>query len=121
MNRQATPLIGQPVDRVDGRLKVTGQARYAAEFSYPGLVYGVALGSTVAAGRVRDIDTAAAEQLPGVLLVLTHKNVPKMAPPAPETPQNRFTRATPLLQDTAIHHHGQLIGFVVAETLEQAR
>lgn len=121
MNRQATPLIGQPVDRVDGRLKVTGQARYAAEFSYPGLVYGVALGSTVAAGRVRDIDTAAAEQSPGVLLVLTHKNVPRMAPPAPETPQNRFTRATPLLQDTAIHHHGQLIGFVVAETLEQAR
>ena len=121
MNRQALPLIGQPVDRVDGRLKVTGQARYAAEFSYPGLVHGVSLGSTVAAGRVRDIDTTAAEKAPGVLLVLTHKNVPKMPPPAPETPQNRFTRATPLLQDTVIHHHGQLIGFVVAETIEQAR
>ncbi|MEJ1128416.1 xanthine dehydrogenase family protein molybdopterin-binding subunit [Variovorax sp. CCNWLW225] len=121
MNRQALPLVGQPVDRVDGRLKVTGQARYAAEFSYPGLVHGVSLGSTVAAGRVRDIDTTAAEKAPGVLLVLTHKNVPKMPPPPPETPQNRFTRATPLLQDTVIHHHGQLIGFVVAETIEQAR
>lgn len=121
MNRQALSLVGQPVDRVDGRLKVTGQARYAAEFSYPGLVHGVSLGSTVAAGRVRDIDTTAAEKAPGVLLVLTHKNVPKMPPPPPETPQNRFTRATPLLQDTVIHHHGQLIGFVVAETLEQAR
>lgn len=121
MNRQALPLVGQPVDRVDGRLKVTGRARYAAEFSYPGLVHGVSLGSTIAAGRVRDIDTTAAEKAPGVLLVLTHKNVPKMPPPPPETPQNRFTRATPLLQDTVIHHHGQLIGFVVAETLEQAR
>jgi xanthine dehydrogenase YagR molybdenum-binding subunit len=121
MNRQTLPLVGRPVDRVDGRLKVTGQARYAAEFSYPGLVHGVSLGSTVAAGRVRDIDTTAAEKAPGVLLVLTHKNVPKMPPPAPETPQNRFTRATPLLQDTVIHHHGQLIGFVVAETIEQAR
>ncbi|MET3441568.1 xanthine dehydrogenase YagR molybdenum-binding subunit [Variovorax paradoxus] len=121
MNRQALPLVGQPVDRVDGRLKVTGQARYAAEFSYPGLVHGVSLGSTVAAGRVRDIDTTAAEKAPGVLLVLTHKNAPKMPPPPPETPQNRFTRATPLLQDTVIHHHGQLIGFVVAETIEQAR
>jgi xanthine dehydrogenase YagR molybdenum-binding subunit len=121
MNNRTTQFIGQPVDRVDGRLKVTGQARYAAEFSYDRLAHGVALSSTVAAGRVRDMDTAAAEKAPGVLLVLSHKNVPKMPLPAPETPQNRFSRSVPLFQDTVIHHHGQLIGFVVAETIEQAR
>jgi xanthine dehydrogenase YagR molybdenum-binding subunit len=113
--------IGQPADRVDGRLKVTGQARYAAEFAYPQMTYGVAVGSSVAAGRVADIDAREAERLPGVLLVLTHRNVPKMPPLPPLTPQNRFSRPVALLQDTTINHHGQLIAFVVAETLPQAR
>jgi xanthine dehydrogenase YagR molybdenum-binding subunit len=113
--------IGQPADRVDGRLKVTGKARYAAEFTYPRMTYGVAIGSTVAAGRVTDIDTREAERLRGVLLVLTHRNVPKMPPIPPVTPQNRFSRPVAIFQDTTIHHHGQLIAFVVAETLEQAR
>jgi xanthine dehydrogenase YagR molybdenum-binding subunit len=113
--------IGQPADRVDGRLKVSGKARYAAEFTYPQMTYGVAIGSTVAAGRVTDIDTREAERLRGVLLVLTHRNVPKMPPIPPVTPQNRFSRPVAIFQDTTIHHHGQLIAFVVAETLEQAR
>jgi xanthine dehydrogenase YagR molybdenum-binding subunit len=69
-------VIGKPLDRVDGRLKVTGKARYAAEHHLPGLVHGVLVGSTVARGRVAAIDTAAAEKAPGVIAVLTHRNAP---------------------------------------------
>jgi xanthine dehydrogenase YagR molybdenum-binding subunit len=121
MSARNTQFIGQPVDRVDGRLKVTGKARYAAEFQFRGITHAVAIGSTIASGRINAIDLREAERAPGVLAVITHLNAPKMPAPAPETPQNRFQRAVPVLQDTEIHHHGQFIGVVVAETFEQAR
>jgi xanthine dehydrogenase YagR molybdenum-binding subunit len=71
-------VIGQPRDRVDGPLTVTGAARYAAEFAAPNLAHGVLVQSTVANGRIREIDTAAAEAAPGVLGVLTHRNAPRL-------------------------------------------
>jgi len=58
--------IGKPVSRVDGRLKVTGGAKYAAEFNTPGLAYGYIVSSTIARGRIVRIDTSAALALPGV-------------------------------------------------------
>ena len=73
-------LIGQPLDRIDGPLKVTGTRRYAYEYrpqSAP--AYGYLALSTIARGRVTAIDTAAAERAPGVLLVLTSKNMPAQA------------------------------------------
>ena len=121
MKPNTQPLVGQAVSRIDGRLKVTGQARYAAEFPFDGLVHAVALNSSIAAGTIRDIDTRAAERLPGVLAVITHRNAPRMPAQERQTPQNRLTRAVPVLQDNQIHHHGQFIGIVVAETIEQAR
>lgn len=113
--------IGQGINRVDGILKVTGKARYAAEFPANNVAYGYALNSTIASGKIRSMDTSAAEKAPGVLKVITHKNVPKMPLPEKLTAENRMTRSVPVFQDTQIHHHGQFIGVILAETYEQAR
>lgn len=114
--------ISKPISRVDGLLKVTGQAKYAAEFPVENVAYGFLVQSTIAAGNIKDIDTSAAEEAAGVLAVITHKNALKLAPrPEPVTAQNRATRSVPILQDTRIYQFGQYIGLVVAETYEQAR
>ena len=74
--------VGTPMDRVDGRLKVTGGARYAAEYAVPNIVHAVLVTSTIAKGRIRAMDTSAAERAPGVIKVLTPFNAPKL-PGAP--------------------------------------
>ncbi|GLK81263.1 xanthine dehydrogenase family protein molybdopterin-binding subunit [Methylopila turkensis] len=115
--------IGEPLDRVDGRLKVTGAARYAAERkpSAPPL-HGVIVGATVAKGRVTAIDAAAAEAAPGVRLVMTHRNAPKQPEFGPaRIAGNRFQRARPVLGDDRVRHWGEPVAFVVADTFEQAR
>jgi xanthine dehydrogenase YagR molybdenum-binding subunit len=113
-------VIGQPRDRVDGRLKVTGTAPYAAEFAVPDLAYGVLVQSTIANGRLRTIDTAAAEAAPGVLTVLTHRNAPRLR--AVGMFPAGFAGQTPVpLQDDRVYYQGQHIAVVVAETLEQAQ
>jgi xanthine dehydrogenase YagR molybdenum-binding subunit len=113
---EAAELVGAGVDRVDGPAKVTGAARYPADFGFANLAHAVLVQSTVAAGRIRRLATSRAEASPGVLTVITHRNAPRLArapgglgigPPAP-------------LQDDLIVHHGQHIAVVVAETLEQA-
>jgi xanthine dehydrogenase YagR molybdenum-binding subunit len=78
-------IIGDPVDRVDGPLKVTGAALYPSDFTYPDLTHGVLVQSTIAAGTIRGIDTAKAEAAPGVLAVITHQNAPALAE-GPMTP-----------------------------------
>src|SRR5580765_2059275 len=75
-----TTYIGQPISRVDGRAKVTGGAKYAAEHYIPDLVYGCVVSSTVARGTITRIDAAEALGLPGVLQVLTHENAPRLPP-----------------------------------------
>src|SRR5437879_7749295 len=72
--------IGQPISRIDGRLKVTGAARYTADIPIADVVDGVIVQSTIANGRTVSIDTAVAEQVPGVLAVFTHRNMPRMNP-----------------------------------------
>src|SRR4029077_13408289 len=72
--------IGQPISRIDGRLKTTGGARYTADIPIADVVYGVIAQSTIANGRTVSIDTTAAEQAPGVLAVFTHGNMPRMNP-----------------------------------------
>ncbi len=114
-------LIGRPVDRVDGRLKVTGAARYAAEFPLPNLAHAVAIQSMIARGRIESIDTRAAEKSPGVLAVITHLNVPKLETTDPPDVSERWRRVVPVLQSDRIDHYGQHVGAVVAETLEQAQ
>ena len=68
--------VGQPLSRVDGRLKATGGARYTADIQRNAIAHAAIAYSTIANGRVVSIDTAAAENAPGVLAVLTHKNIP---------------------------------------------
>src|ERR1041384_5131001 len=71
--------IGTATSRVDGRAKVTGAAKYAAEFNVDGLAHGVLVTSTIARGKIEKIDARAALRVPGVLDVLTHENRPRMA------------------------------------------
>ena len=121
--------VGKPVSRVDGRLKVTGGARYAAEFKTPDVAHGVLVMSTIANGRIKSIDMKAAERAPGVLSVITHLNAPRLNFPERVMGPNRVVddgvapwvgRSLPVLQSDAIYFNGQPIGVVVAETLEQA-
>ena len=74
-----TTYIGTPTSRVDGRAKVTGAAKYAAEFNVPGLAHGSVVTSTIAKGRIVRIDASEALRVDGVIDVLTHQNRPRMA------------------------------------------
>ena len=118
-----TTTIGLPVPRVDGLDKVTGRAQYAAEFAPEGLVYAALVESTIPAGSIQSIDSTAAEHAPGVLLVLTHRNAPKLPYlPAKERPavEPVAGQALRVLQDAQILFSGQAIGVVVAKSQSQA-
>ncbi|KAB7732453.1 molybdopterin-dependent oxidoreductase [Rudanella paleaurantiibacter] len=116
-------VIGKPISRVDGRAKVTGKAKYAAEFTAPDLLHGVVVSSTITKGRITHIDTGDALALDGVVKVFTHQNRPKLAwfdmsykdldapPGSPFRP----------LHNDRIKYNGQPVALVVAETFEQAR
>ena len=115
--------VGAPLPRVDGPLKVTGGARYAAEFHPDGLAYAATHDSTVPAGRVAAIDTEAAERALGVLLVLTHLNAGRLPYQAPaERPAVDPVTGEQLhvLEDAEIRFSGQPVALVVARTQAQA-
>ncbi|RZM33264.1 MAG: hypothetical protein EOP67_23325, partial [Sphingomonas sp.] len=80
--RQQHGLIGTSVSRLDGPLKVRGAAPFAAEFPLEGMVYAALAYATIPRGRIAAVDTAAAEAAPGVVVVMTHLNAPRMNPPA---------------------------------------
>jgi xanthine dehydrogenase YagR molybdenum-binding subunit len=113
--------IGQPISRVDGRLKVTGGARYTADIPLAGATHGAVVHSTIANGRTVSIDTTAAEKAPGVLAVFTHRNMPRMNPtPKPWSHLHPHGQGYLPLQDDKIHYAGQPIALVVAATRDQA-
>src|SRR5438105_14849953 len=113
----SAPTIGKPLTRVDGRLKVTGAATYAAEFQRPKLAYGVLIQSAIANGRVTNIDISAAKSAPGVIGVLTRENAPqfKAFPDDLRKPGAPGENRVPL-EDDQIYHAGQHLGVVVAES-----
>jgi xanthine dehydrogenase YagR molybdenum-binding subunit len=118
---EATAFIGKPVSRVDGRLKVSGRATYAAEFGKPGLAYAAAVRSTIACGRIASIDSAEAETAPGVIAVLTHLNAPRLAyAPHRSIIDPPVGERLHVLQDESVVHQGQPVALVVAATLEEA-
>jgi xanthine dehydrogenase YagR molybdenum-binding subunit len=117
MSRTHAVSVGEPMDRVDGPLKVTGGARYSAEIPTANIVHAVIVQSTVATGRVVSIAAAEAERMPGVLTVMTHRNAPRLAPQTPDPPARRVLT---LLQDDVVRYNGQPIALVVADTLERA-
>jgi xanthine dehydrogenase YagR molybdenum-binding subunit len=111
--------VGQPISRVDGRLKVTGGARYTADIPLQAIVHAAMVYSTIANGRVAVIDSTAAEDAPGVLVVLTYKNMPRMNQLAWSHLRPQGQTYLPL-QDDRIYYSGQPIALVVAVTLDQA-
>jgi xanthine dehydrogenase YagR molybdenum-binding subunit len=105
--------VGAPLDRKDGPLKVRGAATYAGEWPVENPAYLYPLQATIAAGRITGVDTSAAIAAPGVLGVITHLNAPKLAwATDPEVA---------VLQSDEVAFRGQIVGAVVAETLETAR
>ena len=119
--------IGKEMSRVDGVAKVTGKAKYAAEFRAPNLAYGFVVLGSIAKGSIQSIDTRDAEKSAGVVRVFTHLNTPKFGPKPPvEEAPPRGTRPEEdksfrALQTDRIVFNAQPVALVVAETYEQAR
>ena len=118
-----TVAIGDPVSRVDGRAKVTGQARYAAEHPAEDLAYGVVVNSTVARGHIAGFDLEAARAVPGVLDILTHEHRPKSRSLGIFYKDMTAPKGTPFrpFLDGEVHYSGQPVAMVLAETFEAAR
>jgi xanthine dehydrogenase YagR molybdenum-binding subunit len=115
-------LIGAQVSRLDGPLKVRGEARFAAEHLIDGMVYAALRYSTIARGHITLLDTSAAEAAAGVVLVMTHRNAPRMQPPPLflTAPKAAGGSDLPVMQDDSIHWNGEPVAVVLAETQEQA-
>lgn len=109
----AMRILGRPTDRIEGPLKVTGRATYAAEFAVPDLVYGVIVTTTIASGRIAAIDTADALAAPGVRAVVTHQNAGPLA--------LGDDQKLPMLAGPQVDQFGQAAALVVAESFEAAR
>jgi xanthine dehydrogenase YagR molybdenum-binding subunit len=115
-------MVSQSVDRVDGKLKVTGRARYSGDHSLPDLCYGYLLQSSIAKGKIESMDVTAAQNSPGILAVYTPFNPLKIYSPAQAGEEGAISGdVIPLLQDPTVDYFGQTIGLVVAETFEEAR
>ncbi len=112
--------IGAPLDRVDGPLKVCGQAHYTGDLALPRMAHAVLVTSTIASGRVLRIDAGAAERAPGVVMVLTHLNAMRLPEGGRAAVQPPAGRVLALLQDDQVAYSNQPIAVVVAETIEQA-
>jgi xanthine dehydrogenase YagR molybdenum-binding subunit len=121
-------IIGTPYKRIDGRLKVTGAARYAADHPFADLAYAYGVYSTIASGRIVAIDDTQALSMPGVVAILHHGNFPELH----RTPDVGMTfkdilsaakvdeRRLPF-EDDVVSYPGQFVALVVADTFEQAR
>ncbi|MGE0004664.1 MAG: xanthine dehydrogenase family protein molybdopterin-binding subunit [Parvibaculaceae bacterium] len=113
--------MGRPEPRIDGRLKVTGMAPYAADFPADGLAHGWLVTSAIARGRIAAIDTRKASAVPGVLHVMTHENRPSLGEFAFFGAGGEAATAKPPLGSDRIDHEGEIVALVVAESLETAR
>ncbi len=115
--------IGQSSPRSDGRVKVRGEARYAAEFNPEGVLYGFPVSTTVPTGQIMAIETGAAERVPGVVAVITHANAPEQAPMVAGTEAFfvRLMGSKPVLDRDRVLSHNQFVALVVADTYETAR
>jgi len=115
-------IIGQPVTRIDGRLKVTGGAAYAVEHPIRNVAHGVGVASTIGRGRIVHIVSTEAEKMPGVLAVLHHGNIaPLYRPAGALAEQSRPGESRPPFEDENVYYYGQFVALVIAETFEQAQ
>ncbi|WP_159996502.1 xanthine dehydrogenase family protein molybdopterin-binding subunit [Roseomonas sp. 18066] len=112
--------VGSSLSRADGAVKVKGTARYAIEQPLARMAYGVLVQSTIPAGRIRAIDTAATRASPGVLAVYTHESGFRINRPKRDLEGGAATEVFVPLQDNLVRWNGQHIAIVVAESFEQA-
>jgi xanthine dehydrogenase YagR molybdenum-binding subunit len=114
-------MIGQPISRVDGPVKVTGRATYAYEYwQDEAPLYGVIVTATIGRGRIQEIDVSHAQRSPGVHAIITHENTPAQGARDESNPAP-YWRARPTLASPRIGHYGEPVVLVVAATLEQAQ
>ena len=121
-------IIGVPQRRIDGRLKVSGTAHYAADHPMPGLLYAYGVYSTIARGQIRAIDDAKALKMPGVVCIVHHLNCPKLhRTPATPMDMKKILNASKVdefrtpFEDDRVAYPGQFVALVLAESIEQAR
>jgi xanthine dehydrogenase YagR molybdenum-binding subunit len=107
------------INRVDGFAKVTGSATYSAEYKTPGVVYACLVGSTIAKGRIKTIDTNKAEWAPGVLAVITHLNVDKPVGYQKAKDKHNFGQPLQIFKDDSVLYYDQPIALVIADTFER--
>lgn len=107
------------INRVDGFAKVTGSATYSAEYKTAGVVYACLVGSTIAKGRIKTIDTKKAEWAPGVLAVITHLNVDKPVGYEKVKDKHNFGQPLQIFKDDSVLYYDQPIALVIADTFER--
>jgi xanthine dehydrogenase YagR molybdenum-binding subunit len=118
----ATSPIGRDTPRVDGALKVTGRAQYASDFHFPGMLYAVPVGATIANGRVVKLDTAAAQKMPGVRAIFHRENIGKIFRSV-QGPgfAGIIDERRPPFEDDVVRYYGQYVALAVADTFETAK
>jgi len=121
MQQQTSP-IGRDTVRVDGPKKVTGLAQYTSDFHFPGMLYAVPVGATIAKGNITQLDTSAAETMPGVRAILHRGNIGKIFRSIPGPGFSGICEERrPPFEDDVIRYYGQYIALAVAETFATAK
>jgi xanthine dehydrogenase YagR molybdenum-binding subunit len=113
-------IIGNPTPRIDGPLKTTGGAEYAADFHFDRVAHAVPVCGSIASGRIAGLDISGAEKMPGVLLVLHHGNIGPLYRTVPGDDHATNSEVRSPFEDEVVRHWGQYVAVVIAETLEQA-
>lgn len=113
--------IGKPVARIDGRAKVTGSARYAADFNQKNMAHAVIVSATIGLGRITAIDSEAVKRVPGIVAIITHRNAPRL----PYNPHKgsidpAVGERLHVLEDDQVRFFGQPVALIVADTLDHA-
>src|SRR6476660_1845196 len=115
-------VIGKPQPRVDGPAKVAGAAMYTSDFHFPGMLYAVPVGATIANGKITRLDTAIAEKMPGVHGIFHRGHIGKIfrSIPGPGFSGVCEERRPPF-EDDVVRYYGQYVALAVAETFETAK
>jgi xanthine dehydrogenase YagR molybdenum-binding subunit len=118
-------VVGKATPRVDGPLKVSGRATYTSDHLFPGMLYAVPVGATIASGRVERIDAAAAEKMPGVKAIYRRENIGRLFRPAVKKELTAdgaiIDEERPPLEDDVVRYYGQYVAVAVADTFERAK
>jgi len=119
---KVSSVIGTPMPRIDGPLKVTGTATYTSDNHFPGMLYAVPVASTIANGTIATLDNAVAESMPGVKAVFHRANIGRFyrLGPIPDFSVN-VDESRPPLEDDTIRYYGQYVAVAVADSFEEAQ